>query len=639
MAPRLNICSYLPRRLQIVASLTALVVFCILFLGSSSSSTTVDPYLARVPYGPQIASGAHQVVGSLPKLPHDLPHVSAPHWLNPFSGRAHTPPPPEQANSSSGQTRWYADFKWRNPFSNSITLDESRAVLPPLRERPPVYTYFDASKRRKDDVSKKAEQDLLHIWRRAWWAQGFRPVVLGKAEAMNNPLYRAVQGLELEAELEMEMMRWLAWGHMGTGVLCNWLALPMAGRDDPLLSFLRRGEYPQLMRYEGLDNGLFVGNRDDIDSTLKNAMNANEIKLAKSIMDCVPASAFTVDSEHSGIAFYSTSILSTHYALIKSKLASPSTLPEALALLPPLINSHLHMTWQNTFTSGIAVLKPLPEHTTSLIAPAIDIARNLSQCPDTPIPASCPPNRPKCKPCVARQPLLISTPPVFRNTSTLFTIATLAHPYTLTSLLRQKPIDEFSIPFVRRETARDPWILAATKELLGLGLSSFARLVHVKDAVASDYGSARSLWLTAEHPIDVTNEDDLESLDWLFGFALPRTPLPNGRSETPVPGPERRPPPPKQEFGDGPIPDAEGLKKEKDLLDRGRLAVAKSDRAGNEGIRHMRETVEKWNLADAEVWKFVRAWGARREVEREAWEEEEEGFGKGVMGRWVDKVL
>ncbi|KAF2766053.1 hypothetical protein EJ03DRAFT_330441 [Teratosphaeria nubilosa] len=641
MAPRTyNPCSYLPRRLQVVASLTTVTLVCILFLGSTSSAHA-DPYLRQVPFGPQIQSGAKQVVDRLPPLPTQLPHVNAPHWLNPFRAPAHTPPP-EQANSSSGGARWYSDFKWRNPFSSSVTLDEERAVLPPVHLRPPVYTYFDPAGRRKDDKSRQAEHDLLQIWRRAWWAHGFRPVILGKPEAMNNPLYHAVRGLQLTPDLELELMRWLAWGNMGTGILSNWLALPMAPYDDPLLAFMRRGDYPDLTRYHGLGNALFVGSKDGVQKALKAAVASPDIQSVKSIAEAVPADTIVSDSAPSAIAFYSTDAIKEKYPAIKLKLDEPETIGDGLAMLPDLINSHLHMTWQNIFSKGIAVLKPEPQHTTSLIQPAIEIARNLSQCPETPIPASCPPNRPKCKPCVASAPMAINTPPLFRNTSTLFTIATVPHPYTLNAVKYSR--EDMPVKFIRRETIRDAWILAVTKELLGTGLSSFARITTVKDAIASDQTSHRSLWLTAEQPPSVTNEKDLEELDWHFGFRLPREAMDNGHSETPVPGPERRPPPPKPEWGDGKVKSAEELNKEKAILEKAKEFVEKSGRKSSgqtqEPITKTREMIQAWHLADTETWKFVRAWNARRAVERRQWEEEEEAFqGKGMFERWVDMVV
>ncbi|KAI7102328.1 hypothetical protein KC352_g37655 [Hortaea werneckii] len=274
----------------------------------------------------------------------------------------------------------------------------------------------------------------------------------------------------------------------------------------------------------------------------------------------------------------------------------------------------------------------------------------------------------------------ITTPPIFRNVSTLFTIATVPHPYTLTSLVHNQ--DVMDTRFVRRETKRDPWILAATKELLGTGRSSFARLVRVKEAIASDNGSHRSLWLTAENP-PTTNPSSAasssssssgetpalaeEDLDFHFGFQIPRDPMPDGKSETPVPGPERRPPPPKPEWGDGRELSAEELHHEHWLLSQARSSLSRSEQGKNgKGIaglgiaavrggvgrkkeevlqaKQVRDVVEAWNLADTETWKFVRAFEARRRVERARWEEEEEGFwggaegGRGRLGRWLDRV-
>lgn len=626
MAPRTyNPCSYLPRRLQIVVSLTAFILFCILFLGSSAPS---DPYLNRVPYGPQLEEGAHHVV-------EHLPQVQPPSWLSPFRAPAHRPPP-EQPDSSSGEAKWFADFKWRNPFSSEVTLDAERAVLPPLKDRPAVYTYFDAGDRRQDEKSKKAEQELLQIWRRAWWAQGFKPVVLGRSEAMNNPLYRRVQALELKHELELEMMRWLAWGNMGSGILSNYLLVPMATYEDPLLSFLRRGEYPALTRYQGLENALFVGTKEDVEKAIQQTLSSSNLDLVKSIAEAVPDS-FAVDANHDGVACYSIQSTINMYPPIQGKLGLESTTGDGLTMLAALINSHLHMNWQSSFPKGIAVTKPEAKFTTTMIEDAIDLARNLSACSYTPMPASCPPNKSKCQPCVSTQPMRITTPPVFRNQSDLFTITTVPHPFTLQSLLHDK--DNIDIPFVRRKTNRDVFILSATKELMGTGISSFARLARFKDAVAGEFAQSHSLWLTAEKPVKVDNEKDLQDLDWAFGFQIPRQPLKSGKSETPVPGPERRPPPPKEEF-DGPKPTERQLEIQHSLLGKAKAYVNKGiGRDGKRAAKNVREVTEAWNLADAEAWKFVRAFNARRTMERRKFEDDEEAFlGRGAYDRWKDFV-
>ena len=54
----------------------------------------------------------------------------------------------------------------------------------------------------------------------------------------------------------------------------------------------------------------------------------------------------------------------------------------------------------------------------------------------------------------------------------------------------------------------------------------------------------------------------------------------------------------------------------------------------------VKAVVEAWNLADTEVWRFVRAFGARKAMERAKWEEDEDRFLEmGMVGRWVDKVI
>jgi hypothetical protein len=369
---------------------------------------------------------------------------------------------------------------------------------------------------------------------------------------------------------------------------------------------------------------------------LKAATSSPKIKLAKSLDDALPSGTIQVDSKHDGVAFYSEKAIKDKYPTIAEKLQDTKTVGDALALLPPLINAHLHLTWQNIFSKGIAVLKPLPEHTTAIIGPAIDLARNLSQCMDSPLPASCPPNKPRCKPCVTNK-LPILTPPIFRNDSEIFTIATVPHPLTLQSLVKQR--DNLDLKSIRRETSRDIWIFAATKELLGNGISSFSRLPSMKDVVASDFGSSRSLWLTAEQPFLPDSEKDREELDWIFGFQMPRDPIADGKSETPVPGLERRPPPPKPEFGEGPVLSDAELEREKSLFEKAKMALQFGEKNGQNNAVKNKEIIEAWNLADTEIWKFIRAFNARRRVERRKWEDEEASFlGKGVFDRWMDKV-
>lgn len=520
-----------------------------------------------------------------------------------FPTRPATHEPPVQANSTSGESKWYSDWKWLNPFSSSITLDQSRAVLPPLKDRPTIYTFYEPEQG-KDQTLLKAEDDMLLAWRRAWWAAGFKPIVLGRPEAMRNPLYELLGRQELEPTVALEAARWLAWGHMGTGIMASYLCYPMGSNEEHLLRFLRRGEFPMLIRFENLESGLFAGEQTQINDAIKTALNDRGVKHAKTLLDVIPTKNFKVEVP-SSLAYYSADIVTSRYPAVAEKLQAAPV--EGRVKLLELINSHLHITFQNTFSEGIAVLKPYPEFTTALVSPAARLSSLLAQCPVTLQPTSCPPNNPKCKPCVAAHPMRITQPEVFQNSSETYTIGTVPHPWTFLSL--QNHTSELTTRHIRRETGRDTWISQVTKKLLGTGRGGPSRVVALKEAVAGDFGSARSLWFTAEQlPAEAEKSlpgNFLDDLEWHFGFSIPHAAISHGESETPVPGPERRPKPPKPE---GPVPTEVEVKKEEDLIRNARGTItAEKEKQGSNRVG-VRAVAEAWNMADTEIWQFVRAY-------------------------------
>lgn len=83
---------------------------------------------------------------------------------------------------------------------------------------------------------------------------------------------------------------------------------------------------------------------------------------------------------------------------------------------------------------------------------------------------------------------------------------------------------------------------------------------------------------------------------------------------------------------DGPIPSEDELIVERKLFEKAKVMgkTEKEDR--------VLKAVEAWNLADIEAWKFVKAFMARREVERRKWEEEERkltgGMGSEEVPGW-----
>jgi hypothetical protein len=567
-----------------------------------------------MPTGPALGRFTDHKI-TIPKIPKKL----SPSILNPFRPVAHAPP--EQRNSTSEEASWYSNWNWLSPFSSSVTLDENRSLLPPLAIRPPIYTYYDHTIERESDL-KDALNAILVTWRRAWWAQGFRPIILGPAEAMANPLYTELQMKDLEAPMKAEMSRWLAWEYVGAGMLSHYLTLPMADRQDPLLSYLRRGEYPQLTRFENLGSGLFSGAKTDITAAVKQAIANKDLKAAKDFIDAVTPETFNIDPKHDSLAYYSEATIKDKYPKKADELVGAEA--KNYELLNKLIVAHLQGTWQNVFSNGIAVVNPHPEHMSTIVEPAIKLAEFLANCPESPLPGSCPPNQARCKPCVASPWLKVSTPSVYRNTSGLYTIGTVPHPYTMALVGSFR--ETINVPWIRRESERDTWLNSLTRELLGNEVSGAPRVIKFKEAVASHHGTSNHLWVTAERPMP-------KDLDWYFGFAIPPI-SPDGLSALTS---ERM----KQSAHDGPVVTDSDLAKEKELLKR----------AKDFGIRRnaeeekVRGAIEAWNLADTEAWRFARAFLSRSRVERLKWEEEEKHYAGGAgaergksegFGRWFD---
>ena len=531
----------------------------------------------------------------------------------------HTPThqPPEQQNSTSGDAKWYSDWKWLHPFSASITLDEDRSVLPPLHKRPPIYTFYDADAE-KEQKTKDAENKLLIIWRRAWWAQGFRPVILGRAEAMNNPLYERFQAHKLQPQLEANLVRWLAWGQMGTGILANWLVLPMGPRDDHLLSYLRQGEYPKLTRYEGLGAGLYTGEKAAINAAISEALGSSNLKDSQSVLEVVERRTISVDPTPPAIAFYDANANAEHYKSISARLAEDKA--AGLTSLAQLISSHLHLTFLNAFNDGFAVVTPHADRTHILSQHSLSLANALRKCPSSPVPSSCPPNNQDCTPCSSISPLPIETPEHYTNNSAIYSIGTIPHPFTFASLLATTK--DVTTQLIRRDTDRDRWLGAVTKKTLGSKVGGPSRIVSFKETVAGDWGSARGLWMT-EDP-----RPERKDLEYHFGFQLAPFNATLGRSES------------LSESKKEHRASQQAMQQQEFLLGNARAVVRQRPKKGKTGVKEM---VEAWNLADTEAWRFVRAFGAREKVERLKWEEEEKSFAGGDEGRedgwgkWFDR--
>ncbi|PHH63261.1 hypothetical protein CDD81_6118 [Ophiocordyceps australis] len=525
--------------------------------------------------------------------------------FNPLRPPSHGRPSRQQGDHYAGSV-WWADGGWlAYPFSSSMTLDKERALLPPLRRRQPIYCYFDAAAT-SAGPEQEAEKELLLTWRRAWWARGFRPVILTAADALRNPTYDTLQLDLVSPQVQHQLMSFLAWEMRSGGVLTDYTLLPIVSKDDSLLSFIGRGNFARLTKWSDLGDSLFVGPKHSIAHFLRYFSDPHHVKLLQVSMVDVPDALLRVDHGPASLASYTHATIASKYSKVSD--AYKKGRAEGLISLNSLITAHLHNAWQTQFTDGIEVLKPHPQHMTAAISQGTRLAQKLASCPETPMPSSCPPNVAECTPCVARMPMRVSTPARYHNKSTIFSIGTVPHPWTLAMLNNMR--ESLNVSWIRRESPRDWWLTKVTQDFLGTGVSSSRRILSLKEAMVGHDAMSRSFWLVAEGkpPAD---------LSWHFGFSIPQRGMDRGESQSPVPAHRLA------QQGDvvadyyinGPLASDQDVAKERLVLDKATHAVFHIE--SEDGAR-LRTSFEAWSMGDSEAWKFVRALTARNMLELQA---------------------
>ena len=127
----------------------------------------------------------------------------------------HAPPPPPR-NGTASASGWFPSWTWKNPFSDD--KDRHNRVALPHIDRCSIYSYYEPI---ADKGAAAVEDRMLLVWRRAWWAQGFKPMILGPAEAKRSKYYDGLAHLKLAPELVAELMRWLALDYVEGAVLVD----------------------------------------------------------------------------------------------------------------------------------------------------------------------------------------------------------------------------------------------------------------------------------------------------------------------------------------------------------------------------------------------------------------------------------
>lgn len=551
-----------------------------LALLSLSALLVITTLSWAVPQSPSLFD--YDAAGSVPAAARYPPASDAKDRVAPLGKPAHAPP--RQRNDEYGGSSWWTDENWLGaPFSGALTADE-RQLLPPLAERPAIYCYYDNTTD-GEAGERDAEADLLLTWRRAWWAHGFRPVLLGMGDAMRHPRFNEVKSRGLSTGLELDLMRWLAWEAVGGGMLSEYTIFPMCPRNDPLLSSLRHGGYPVLTTWYGLRGALMVGPARDVRSVVDTVLKSAGLSQAESVLSILSMDMVQVDNQPESLAYYGPRTIADNYhAVIEA--ASQSRV-KGLEALSKIINAHLHALWLSNFPRGVEVLKPFPDHTTRMTSDAMDLAHALLACPDTPMSSSCPPNLAKCTPCSHGATPAISVAPHYRSEFGLFTIGVVPHPWTLATLRLLR--DTLDMPRIHNESDRDPWVTTSLR--LDGAAPPEEKVTSFKGAAAGQGSDFQSLWLTAEDAIP-------EDLDWHLGFAIP--------------SPPNSPPPLAAPHGQVDDP-AEDPTLEWILLERARQVVPQM---GDGEDAQVRDALEEWNTADTESWRFTRALQARRAMER-----------------------
>ncbi|KAK9470544.1 uncharacterized protein V1510DRAFT_422823 [Dipodascopsis tothii] len=529
------------------------------------------------------------------------------------------------ARSGATANSWIPSAAWATPYSFTVAQsDADVALLPPATNRCPMYTFYDTEALAAGGANLTTEARMLEIWREAWWAAGFEPTVLGTADARAHKLYSKLDAAALRPAHREDLVRLMALATQATGVYTETRLVPMSTLPtNTAISWLRKckGSSGHLIAlYKELDAGMIYGSQDDIQAYV------HEVVHVLHKVDYTDKRFFRNPPPNPAYAYYSPAVMRATF---------PQIPPDEV---PDLANAHLHQTFMERY-KDVAVVNPFPEVTTPIVLSALATAREIASCPRyAPSHGTCPPNIPACRPCVPEKrdldKLVVSAPAIPASTRTL-ALVTVPHPLVLQALRHRHP--DLSADYVRRHTTRNDWVRAVTAELFaetpGVGLS--ARLVALKELVGLNQRILRSAyfatWEAQSQASDCLVHDDVR---WFFGFDVPAPRLAGAGTDPVLPAAESALALLEAQSHLKPLshatvaqlvaacqaapvfdsPAAQDEAVATLLVARNTLLSADAD-----DVRK-RKLVEGWNLADAEIWKFVRTLNDISVQELKIWE-------------------
>ncbi len=452
-------------------------------------------------------------------------------------------------------------FKRQRSYTD-IELD-----MPSLIPRCPIYTFHDT-----DTTSSTDELEVIAVWRKAFWAAGFRPIVLSTQDSQKHPKYANVLEKVKDEKPPTLLLKWLAWSVVGGGILTDWTVIPfMYEMKNPSLYLLQSCTFDALaiQRYENFGESILMGANGPVANFLERLLAVEDFNSLDLLT--FGGDDFQVLATPSDLAYYSPDIIVSRYENME------------LRQLAVLINAHLHQAMLLAFPEKILVVNPFFEISKILVFPALRIARQLARCPSSPLKSSQSPLHQYDTPCEVRKHPVAYAQGITNSTKSI-QLLTVAHPLTYLWLKQKRAKVQPS--FVRRHTDRDSWMVATTRDISPAGVGAEKRLTILKRALISQ--SVAILAATWEESWD---ENDVSGV---LGFSLP-----------PI------------SFEDE-IIDGEGTRKYADnvtLLSEAKKTVLGLDA---ESLRQ-RAFVEAWNLADTGMWRFVQLIVKNANDERRAW--------------------
>lgn len=441
---------------------------------------------------------------------------------------------------------------------------ERQVDLPPEPVRCPVYTFHDS-----ETKNAAEENEVIAVWKKAFWAAGFKPIVLSPEDSQNHILYSVLAEKFGRKRPPEAYLRWLAWASAGNGLFADWTVIPFIRQArNPTLPWLRQCSFDSLYRFGSLGTSLLAGSQPDIDTMLTDMIATNQTDVND--INSLAEETLTLRPTPSDVVNYSPSLLEEKYQNIST------------SQLADLINAHLHQSLLLSYPKGIAVVDPVPDVTHILSFPALRLARRLARCPKSPLQDTHSPLHAKAPPCDSIKHEIKLQKSVTNSTSQL-NFVTIPHPMTYLWLSQQHSSVDANIV---RDSKRNPWLGCATAELTPAGVSARKRGSVLKEAIIDRNGhTIANIWEES------WNENDVS---WILGFTLP--PL---------------------SFEDDDL-EAEGNHKYVNnvtLLSEAKKAVQSWE------AKFMRERlyIEAWSMGDTGIWRFVKDWSARNSMARIAW--------------------